>query len=88
MGPKLLVSLALLSQPTPWGVGQSRTSPYREVIDRVVAMPADADLQSRAARLGLNLLNVLWEDVGRAAGSALGPNISDVCRRSSESAEI
>ncbi|TVR03483.1 MAG: hypothetical protein EA398_05005 [Deltaproteobacteria bacterium] len=52
--------------------------PFSEVIRRVTAMPGDADLRRRANLRGLNVLNVLWEDTGRSAGSALGPNISDV----------
>ena len=28
-------------------------------------------------RRGLDVVNVMWEDTGRAEGSALGPNISD-----------
>lgn len=51
---------------------------FSEVIRRVVAMPSDGDLQRRARRLGLNVLNVMWEDTGRAAGSSVGPNISDL----------
>lgn len=51
---------------------------YRRVIERVVAMPNDGDLVSRAGRHGLDVLDVMWEDTGRAAGSALGPNISDL----------
>jgi hypothetical protein len=41
-------------------------------------MPSDASLQSRVHALGLNVVNVMWEDTGRSYGSALGPNISDV----------
>lgn len=51
---------------------------YGEVIRRVVSMPSDGDLRRRAAALGLGVMNVMWEDTGRAAGSALGPNISDL----------
>ncbi len=51
---------------------------YSQVIQRVVAMPSDGDLQQRAGKFGLNVLDVLWEDTGRAGGSAIGPNISDV----------
>ncbi len=50
----------------------------REVIDRVVAMPQDADLLLRASSYGLDIVNVAWEDTGRDIGSSLGPNISDV----------
>jgi hypothetical protein len=37
----------------------------------------DGELSSRVERRGLTLVNVTWEDTGRAWGSALGPNISD-----------
>jgi hypothetical protein len=50
----------------------------RTAIQRVEAMPENEALQRRAQRLGLNVLNVLWEDTGRFAGSSVGPNISDV----------
>jgi hypothetical protein len=58
-----------------WGI---REVPYEDVIQQVVAMPMDGDLQSRAARHGLNVVNVMWEDTGRSAGSSVGPNISDL----------
>ncbi len=51
---------------------------YGRVIRRVVGMPTDAQLKRRARRLGLDVVNVLWEDTGRAYGSSVGPNISDV----------
>lgn len=51
---------------------------FSRVIQQVTAMPGNADLQRRARRLGLNVLNIMWEDTGRAAGSSLGPNISDL----------
>lgn len=51
---------------------------YSQVIQRVVSMPNDGDLHVRAAKLGLDVMNVMWEDTGRAAGSSLGPNISDL----------
>jgi hypothetical protein len=51
---------------------------FRAAISAVTEMPNDGALQSRAERLGLNVLNILWEDTGRFAGSSVGPNISDV----------
>jgi len=51
---------------------------FRQAIGAVVEMPANQSLQQRAQRHGLNVLNVLWEDTGRFAGSSVGPNISDV----------
>lgn len=66
-----------------WGVVKEPS--YREVIDRVCAMPMDAELQARAGRLGLNVLNLTWEDTGRNAGSSVGPNISDLTLQVRES---
>jgi hypothetical protein len=40
-------------------------------------MVSDGELASRVERRGLSLVDVTWEDTGRAWGSALGPNISD-----------
>jgi hypothetical protein len=51
---------------------------FRQAISAVENMPNDYALQQRAQSLGLNVLNVLWEDTGRDAGSSVGPNISDV----------
>ncbi len=41
-------------------------------------MVSDRDLQRRVAQRRLSVVNVAWEDTGRAEGSALGPNISDL----------
>lgn len=51
---------------------------FHDVISQVLQMPSDSDLQSRANRYGLNVVNVMWEDTGRYAGSSVGPNISDL----------
>ncbi|NUQ74232.1 MAG: hypothetical protein HUU21_11805 [Polyangiaceae bacterium] len=51
---------------------------YDSVIDNVARMPLDDELQESARRRGLHVVNVAWEDTGRAQGSALGPNISDL----------
>ncbi|MEZ0312017.1 MAG: hypothetical protein ACAI38_09585, partial [Myxococcota bacterium] len=59
-------------------VATNKDQTYSQVIQRVVAMPGDGELQERAGKFGLNVLDVLWEDTGRAGGSAIGPNISDV----------
>ena len=58
-----------------WGVQRQR---FAEVIQRVERMPMDQELQRRANALGLNVVNVMWEDTGRNYGSSIGPNISDV----------
>lgn len=66
---------ALAQLDTSWGV---REVPYSQVIQQVVNMPGDGDLQQRCQRYGLNVINVMWEDTGRAGGSSVGPNISDL----------
>ncbi len=56
---------------------------YTRVVERVAGMVGDGDLAERVSRRGLHLVNVTWEDTGRAWGSALGPNISDFTLRRS-----
>ena len=51
---------------------------FRTAINKVEAMTNDGQLLQAAGRHGLSVLNVLWEDTGRFAGSSVGPNISDV----------
>lgn len=70
---------ASLVSAQAWGI-QSEPPPPRfsETITRVVRMPSDGALQRRAQQLGLNVVNVMWEDTGRFQGSAVGPNISDL----------
>jgi len=51
---------------------------YREVVARVEGMVGDQRVRDGARRRGLDVLNVSWEDTGRAEGSSLGPNISDL----------
>jgi len=53
-------------------------SAYIEAIRRTAAMTDDPQAQSLAAALGLNIVNVTWEDTGRYKNSSVGPNISDV----------
>ena len=53
-------------------------SDYLQTVGRVRDMIFDSDLQERVSRRGLGLMNVNWEDTGRAQGSVLGPNISDL----------
>lgn len=65
-----LAALALAAASPP--------STHLAVVERVAGMVSDGGLQSLAARHGLRLQDVLWEDTGRWQGSSLGPNISDV----------
>ena len=47
-------------------------------IQAVEQMVWDGQAQQLAARHGLSLVNVTWEDTGRSKGSVWGPNISDM----------
>jgi hypothetical protein len=64
-----------------WGI-QGRTSQrpedYARVVDKVANMVSDSNATNGASRRGLSVVNVMWEDTGRAQGSSLGPNISDL----------
>ncbi|MCL2778979.1 MAG: hypothetical protein FWD73_13340 [Polyangiaceae bacterium] len=51
---------------------------YARVIRKVSSMVSDSDLQRRARARALSVVNVMWEDTGRAQHSSLGPNISDL----------
>jgi hypothetical protein len=62
-----------------WGIRARPPAPtYAEVIAKVAGMVSDGAVQSGASRRSLAVQNVNWEDTGRAEGSALGPNISDL----------
>lgn len=60
------------------GVSAVRPSEYEGVVRRVATMVTDGELQRRVQQRALHMVNVTWEDTGRAEGSALGPNISDL----------
>lgn len=51
---------------------------YLRAIERTASMVGDATARSLAAKYGLDLLNLTWEDTGRYKGSSVGPNISDM----------
>lgn len=68
-------------EETPPSRRRSRSSydpHFAEIISRVEQMPQDSGLRSRVSQLGLNVVNVMWEDTGRSYGSSGGPNISDL----------
>jgi len=66
------------SSDPSWGIrDRAPEVDYRQVVRRVGNMTSDSNLQRRVSQRGLSLVNVMWEDTGRAQGSALGPNISD-----------
>lgn len=62
-----------------WGIKDpSDSQEYARVIGKVANMVSDSDLSRRVQRRNLSLVNVAWEDTGRAQGSSVGPNISDL----------
>lgn len=61
-----------------WVEGPTPPTVSPSVIAQVEAMVRDSDLQRRAQQVGLNVVNVMWEDTGRYQGSSVGPNISDL----------
>ena len=76
---KPIASEGATSDEPDWGIKDPSVGhEYARVIDKVANMVSDADLRQRVARRKLSIVNVAWEDTGRAQGSALGPNISDL----------
>ncbi len=69
---------ATSSTVTADGFAPATLGNLKKAISRVEQMPASERMQSRAARYGLNVLDLTWEDTGRDIGSSGGPNISDV----------
>lgn len=74
------LSSTLLSAPAAAQLGWTRTpdATFQQVIQQVVRMPHDGELRGRAHRLGLDVVNLTWEDTARFGGSSVGPNISDL----------
>jgi hypothetical protein len=77
----LAAALSMLGSPA---VAKKRPPPppeddaYYEVVASVAEMIDDERAQRLAAKHGLGLVDVMWEDTGRWEDSAYGPNISDV----------
>ena len=51
---------------------------YQQVVNKTAGMVGDAQVQKMAAKHGLQVLNLTWEDTARFQNSAVGPNISDL----------
>lgn len=62
----------------PPAVELERYQRYRDSIQQTVGMVSDPTAQQLAEQLGLDIVNVTWEDTGRYYNSAVGPNISDM----------
>src|SRR5690349_1714170 len=60
--------------PQEWGiVGKTEQRlDYPQVVSKVENMISDSNVTSGAQRRGLSVVNVMWEDTGRAQGSSLG----------------
>jgi hypothetical protein len=79
-GPAPVATVASPGDEPDWGIrGAAKAGPaYAEVVAKVAGMVSDPRATAGASRRGLAVQNVNWEDTGRAEGSALGPNISDL----------
>src|SRR5262249_16523683 len=64
------------ADPDAWGIVGEPS--YATVVDKVVGMVNDPGVQQATQRRGLGVMNVMWEDTGRAQGSSIGPNITDL----------
>ncbi len=64
----------ITENPQAWADYQA----YTQVIQQVQTMTSDPNALNLAARWGLTIVDVTWEDTGRNKGSAVGPNISDM----------
>ncbi len=51
---------------------------YHAVVQAVARPAVDGATREKLAVLGLDLVNVTWEDTARYKGSSVGPNISDM----------
>ncbi|OYT72638.1 MAG: hypothetical protein CFK52_04270 [Chloracidobacterium sp. CP2_5A] len=72
----------LEAQPPPPDPRRQRSpagaAEYQRAIAETAGMVGNPEAKSLAAKHGLDILNVTWEDTGRYKGSAVGPNISDM----------
>lgn len=48
------------------------------LIDQVCSLPRNKEVVAEAKKHGLDVVNVMWEDTARTAGSAWGANITDM----------
>lgn len=79
LAPLALALAAWVANPACGGPGEPlATESYRAVVEDTVAMVRDPVARKLAAKHGLTILDVTWEDTGRFEGSSLGPNISDM----------
>ncbi len=60
------------------GPSTHRNSSLDQTIQKVESMVWDSTVNQMVRDVGLNVVNVTWEDTGRSKGSVWGPNISDM----------
>ena len=77
MGAGLAAATLLAGLPVQGGEVEDYEA-YRQVVADSAAMVSDPEAQALAAKHGLQILNVTWEDTGRYDNSSVGPNISDM----------
>ena len=66
------------ASPKPAVLSPAQFKDYRGAIAKTAAMTSDARARQMAQKLGLDILNLTWEDTGRYKDSSVGPNISDM----------
>ncbi len=72
----LLASFLLLS--VAYAQTVYRNPEYATVVQKTAALTEEQNSRELALKQELNIINVTWEDTGRAQNSSLGPNISDM----------
>ena len=66
------------ARPEPAVLSPTQFRDYQAAIRKTAAMTGDPKAQQMAGKLGLDILNLTWEDTGRYQNSSVGPNISDM----------
>ncbi len=77
IGTLMLTTAVLVAAAVP-ASAETRDHEYAAAIRLTSEMVWDDRVLGLAARHGLDVVNVAWEDTGRFKDSAVGPNISDV----------
>jgi hypothetical protein len=76
--PIALAALLCAGSAAYADTGAGTDPDYRRVVERTTGMVADEHVRELAARRGLDVLDLTWEDTGRFENSSVGPNISDM----------
>jgi hypothetical protein len=76
--PIALAALLCAGSAAYADTGATTDPDYRRVVERTTGMVGDERVRALAARHGLDVLDLTWEDTGRFLDSSVGPNISDM----------